>query len=69
LAGRIPLGRLITRYDLADFNRAAADASSSAAIVCCCRSDNGRGDFADAFTVVIASRKPLSDRRQYDLTA
>lgn len=30
--GRFPLDRLVTRYDLADINRAAADASSGAAI-------------------------------------
>jgi aryl-alcohol dehydrogenase len=32
MAGRMPLDRLITRYDFADINRAAADASSGAAI-------------------------------------
>jgi aryl-alcohol dehydrogenase len=32
MAGRMPLDRLITRYDLADINRAAADATSGAAI-------------------------------------
>jgi aryl-alcohol dehydrogenase len=34
MAGRMPLDRLITRYDFADINRAAAD---------CCRSDSGAG--------------------------
>jgi Zn-dependent alcohol dehydrogenase len=28
MAGRMPLDRLITRYDFADINRAAADATS-----------------------------------------
>ena len=32
MAGRMPLDRLITRYDFADINRAAADATSGAAI-------------------------------------
>ena len=32
MAGRMPLDRLIARYDFADFNRAAADATSGAAI-------------------------------------
>jgi len=32
MAGRMQLDRLITRYDFADINRAAADASSGAAI-------------------------------------
>jgi aryl-alcohol dehydrogenase len=32
MAGRMPLDRLITRYDFADINRAAADAISGAAI-------------------------------------
>jgi aryl-alcohol dehydrogenase len=32
LAGRMPLDRLIARYDFADFNRATADATSGAAI-------------------------------------
>ena len=32
MAGRMPLDRLIARYDLADFNRAAAGATSGAAI-------------------------------------
>jgi hypothetical protein len=32
MAGRTPLDRLITRYDFADFNLAAADAISGAAI-------------------------------------
>ena len=32
MAGRMPLDRLITRYDFEDINRAAADASSGAAI-------------------------------------
>jgi Zn-dependent alcohol dehydrogenase len=32
MAGRMPLDRLITRYDLAVVNRAAADATSGAAI-------------------------------------
>jgi Zn-dependent alcohol dehydrogenase len=32
LAGRMRLDRLIVRYDFADFNRAAADATSGAAI-------------------------------------
>ena len=30
--GRFPLDRLVTRYDLADINRAAADATSGATI-------------------------------------
>jgi hypothetical protein len=29
MAGRMPLDRLIARYDFADFNRAAADAATS----------------------------------------
>jgi len=32
MAGRMPLDRLIARYDFADFNRAAADTTSGAAI-------------------------------------
>jgi len=32
MAGQFPLDRLVTRYDLADINRAAADATSGAAI-------------------------------------
>ena len=32
MAGRMPLDRLIARYDFADINRAAADATSGAAI-------------------------------------
>jgi hypothetical protein len=32
MAGKMPLDRLITRYDFADINRAAADATSGAAI-------------------------------------
>ncbi|HWZ67908.1 MAG TPA: hypothetical protein VNW89_08775 [Stellaceae bacterium] len=32
MAGRMPLDRLITRYDFADINRAAAGATSGAAI-------------------------------------
>jgi aryl-alcohol dehydrogenase len=32
MAGRMPLDRLITRYDFEDINRAAADATSGAAI-------------------------------------
>jgi aryl-alcohol dehydrogenase len=32
MAGSMPLDRLITRYDFADINRAAADASLGAAI-------------------------------------
>ena len=32
MAGRMPLHRLISRYDFADINRAAADATSGAAI-------------------------------------
>jgi Zn-dependent alcohol dehydrogenase len=32
IEGRMPLDRLITRYDFADINRAAADATSGAAI-------------------------------------
>ncbi|HTQ34273.1 MAG TPA: NAD(P)-dependent alcohol dehydrogenase [Stellaceae bacterium] len=32
MAGRFPLDRLVTRYDFADVNRAAADATSGAAI-------------------------------------
>ena len=32
MAGRMPLDRLITRYDFAEVNRAAADATSGAAI-------------------------------------
>jgi len=32
MAGRMPLDQLITRYDFADINRAAADATSGAAI-------------------------------------
>ena len=32
MAGRLPLDRLVTRYDLADINRAAADATSGATI-------------------------------------
>jgi aryl-alcohol dehydrogenase len=32
MAGRMPLERLITRYDFVDINRAAADAVSGAAI-------------------------------------
>jgi aryl-alcohol dehydrogenase len=32
MAGSMPLDRLIARYDLADINRAAADATSGAAI-------------------------------------
>ena len=32
MAGRMPLDRLVTRYDFADINRAAADAISGAAI-------------------------------------
>ena len=32
MAGRMPLDRLITRYEFADINRAAADATSGAAI-------------------------------------
>ena len=32
VAGRMPLDRLITRYDFADINRAAADAISGMAI-------------------------------------
>jgi aryl-alcohol dehydrogenase len=32
MAGRMPLDRLITRYDFAEINRAAADAASGAAI-------------------------------------
>jgi len=32
MAGRMPLDRLIARYDFADFNLAAADAISGAAI-------------------------------------
>jgi len=32
MAGRMPLDRLITRYDFAEVNRAAADAASGAAI-------------------------------------
>jgi Zn-dependent alcohol dehydrogenase len=32
IEGRMPLDRLITRYDCADINRAAADATSGAAI-------------------------------------
>ena len=32
MAGRMPLDRLITLYDFADINRAAADATSGAAI-------------------------------------
>ena len=32
MAGRMPLDRLVTRYDFAEVNRAAADATSGAAI-------------------------------------
>jgi len=32
MAGKMPLDRLITRYDLAEINRAAADATSGATI-------------------------------------
>jgi aryl-alcohol dehydrogenase len=32
MVGRMPLDRLIMRYDFADINRAAADATSGAAI-------------------------------------
>ena len=32
MVGRMPPDRLIARYDFADFNRAAADATSRAAI-------------------------------------
>ena len=32
MAGRMPIDRLITRYDFAEINRAAADAASGAAI-------------------------------------
>jgi hypothetical protein len=32
MAGGMPLDMFIARYDFADFNRAAADASSGAAI-------------------------------------
>jgi aryl-alcohol dehydrogenase len=32
MAGRMPLDRLIARYDFADFCRAAADATSGAVI-------------------------------------
>ena len=32
MAGRMPLDRLITPYDLTDINRAAADATSGTAI-------------------------------------
>jgi aryl-alcohol dehydrogenase len=32
MAGRFPLDRLVTRYALADINRAAADAASGATI-------------------------------------
>jgi aryl-alcohol dehydrogenase len=32
MAGKMPLDRLITRYDFADINRAAADATWGAAI-------------------------------------
>ena len=32
MVGRMPPDRLIARYDFADFNRAAADATSGAAI-------------------------------------
>jgi hypothetical protein len=45
MAGRMPLDRLITRYDFADISRAVADATSGAAIkpVRCCRNDSGAG--------------------------
>ena len=32
MAGRMPFDRLIARYDFADFNLAAADATSGAAM-------------------------------------
>ena len=32
MAGQFPLDRIVTRYDLADINRAAADAASGATI-------------------------------------
>jgi hypothetical protein len=32
MAGRMPLDVFIARYDFADFNRAAADATSGAAV-------------------------------------
>jgi hypothetical protein len=60
MAGRMPLDRLIARYGFANFNRAAADVTSGAAIkaLVLLPSDNGGGDFADAFRTVIVSRKP-----------
>jgi aryl-alcohol dehydrogenase len=32
MEGRFPLNRIVTRYDLADINHAAADAASGATI-------------------------------------
>ena len=56
----MPLDRLIARYDFDDFDCAAAVATSGAAIkaLVLLPSDNGGGDFADAFRTVIVSRKP-----------
>jgi Zn-dependent alcohol dehydrogenase len=47
MAGRMPLDRLITRYNFAEINRAAADATSGAGTSrsCCCRTDIGAGVF------------------------
>jgi hypothetical protein len=50
MAGRVPLDRLITRYDFADINRATADATSGAVIkpVLRCRNDSAAGVFQNS---------------------